>query len=126
MFFIGKVGMLIGLIGSLLMGPGYAEVDFGMEMAATVSNSEGHRIYIQPNQVILSQNSIFVVVNNEKIFVNQLGCDESGLYFMSHFLNLPKKPTKERCTNNHTIWCKACSGCVFRYCRSRCKCVSWK
>lgn len=83
---------------------------------------EGDKIYIQPNQLNITNEGIFVIVQGEQVLVPQLNCDENGTYCLMEYLD----KITDKCYNGHKIWCKRCLGCVVRYCKFRCKCVEWE
>lgn len=86
------------------------------------SKMDRDKIYIQPGQVHVSQEGIFIFENEELIRIEQLNCDENGIYF---FVTELDKIT-DKCPNGHKIWCGRCGSCVTRWCKFRCKCVEWE
>ena len=80
------------------------------------------RIYIQPEQLFISNEGIFLFIQGSQVLVHQLNCDGYGIYCRLEQLD---KITEDRCYNKHPIWCRRCHGCVVRECPFHCKCVEW-
>lgn len=81
----------------------------------------GRKVYIQPNQILISEDGIFVLDNEELVSISQLNHDENGMYIVRR----PDKIT-DKCANGHKMWCGRCGGCVIRWCKFRCICVEWE
>lgn len=82
----------------------------------------GNKVYIQPEQLSIVHNGIYILIQGEPIFVCQLNCDENGIYCLIEHLD----SITGQCKNKHPIWCKRCWGCIVRWCKFRCKCVEWE
>jgi hypothetical protein len=82
----------------------------------------GNKIYITPDQLHFTNDSIYIYVQDETVFIQQLSCDENGIYCLTEHLDT----ITDKCTNGHKIWCLECWGCPVRYCKFRCKCVTWE
>jgi len=82
----------------------------------------GNKVYIQPQQLQIVNEGIFLHVQNEKFLIQQLNFDEKGIYC---WIELLSDRISDECYNQHKIWCWTCLGCVVRYCPFRCKCVEW-
>lgn len=80
------------------------------------------KIYIQPFQLEITDEGIFILIQDEKVLVRQLSCDENGIYFQTEHLDT----ITDKCKNGHKIWCGRCGGCAVRWCKFRCKCVEWE
>ena len=80
------------------------------------------RIYIQPEQLFITHEGIYIFIQGEQVFVRQLNCDESGIYCMIGDLD----KITDKCPNGHKMWCRRCYGCVTRWCKYRCKCAEWE
>lgn len=80
------------------------------------------KIYIQPEQIFISHDGIFIFDNVGWARVHQLNCDEIGIYYFSEKLD----KITDKCPNGHKIWCGRCGVCVTRWCKFRCKCVEWE
>lgn len=94
------------------------------EAAETILNEYeviGNKIYIQPDQLHITYGGIFIFIQGEQVFVQQINCDESGIYCLTAHLD----KITDKCYNGHKIWCTRCWGCVVRECLFRCKCVEW-
>lgn len=82
----------------------------------------GNKVYILKDQLFISDSNMFIYIHGEKVFVNQIKFDENGIYCFIEDLD----KITDKCYNNHKIWCKQCWGCAVRYCKFRCKCVTWE
>ena len=80
------------------------------------------KVYIQPEQIYISYDGIFIFDSEGWAHVQQLNCDENGVYYFTE--NLDK--ITDKCPNGHKIWCNRCGGCVTRWCKFRCVCVEWE
>lgn len=83
---------------------------------------EEDKIYIQPHQLTITNEGIFIIVQGELILVRQLNCDEKGIYCLIEHLD----KITDKCQNGHKMWCGRCGGCVVKWCKFRCKCVEWE
>jgi len=83
---------------------------------------EGDKVYIQPNQLNITDEGIFIALHGDQVLVRQLNCDENGIYCLMECLD----KITDKCYNGHKIWCTRCWGCLVRYCKFRCKCVEWE
>jgi hypothetical protein len=81
-----------------------------------------NKIYIQPEQILITHEGIFVLIEGAQVLVRQLNCDERGLFCFAEDLD----KITDKCPNGHKIWCGRCGGCVTRWCKFRCKCVEWE
>ncbi|HEY4832253.1 MAG TPA: hypothetical protein VIH61_06820, partial [Waddliaceae bacterium] len=81
-----------------------------------------NKVYIQPDQLFITSEGIFLFVQGVQVLVNQLNCDDHGIYCLVDQLDT----ITDKCKNGHKIWCKRCFGCVVRECLFHCKCVEWK
>lgn len=86
------------------------------------SKENKDKIYIQPEQIHISQEGIFIFDNEKCLRIEQLNCDENGIYVFATELD----KITDKCPNGHKIWCGRCGGCVTRWCKFRCKCVEWE
>lgn len=80
------------------------------------------KVYVRPEHIHLSTKGIFVLTDTGRMHIEQLNCDENGIYYV---VNKIDKIT-DKCPNGHKIWCLRCGGCVTRWCKFRCKCVEWE
>lgn len=44
---------------------------------------ESEKIYIQPDQLHINNQGIYILIQGELMFVSQLNCDEGGLYCLT-------------------------------------------
>ena len=82
----------------------------------------GNKIYITPDQLHFTNDSIYIYVQDKVVFIQQLSCDENGIYCLTEHLDT----ITDKCTNGHKILCLQCWGCHVRYCKFRCSCVAWE
>lgn len=82
----------------------------------------GNKIYIRSDQLHITDEGIFILINGKQVFVQQLNFDENGIYCLTEHLD----KITDKCYNGHKIWCKQCFGCIVRYCKFRCICVTWE
>jgi hypothetical protein len=86
----------------------------------TFNNIEGvavydDKIYIQPEQLIISSEGIFFVTQDLILPINQLNADCQGLF-------IPQVSPWGKCPNGHPVKCPNCIGCGNNCCAHRCKC----
>jgi hypothetical protein len=96
---------------------------------ATEANHEGlsiagqEKIYVSHDQIVMTDQGIFLLVEEDSIPISELRCDASGIYIPSIMAW-----TKEKCPNGHDITCRRCYGCNWRRkCVYACDCGSdWR
>ncbi len=81
----------------------------------------GNKVYIQPEQLSIMHEGIYLIIQGKPVLVSQLNCDEKGIYCFIEYLDT----ISDKCYNGHKIWCTRCWGCVVRECNFHCKCVAW-
>lgn len=76
------------------------------------------RIYVSPEDLLITKSGIFLVSLGEAFPVTALYVDTQGIYI--------KKEDKiyDQCRNGHKIYHLACGGCDNWWCVFRCKCCS--
>lgn len=74
------------------------------------------KIYLEPEQVIISKEGLFINVYNAVFKIPKLHSDVAGIYVLANYLKVNK-----RCDNGHIIYCQ-CGGCCNRICKFRCRC----
>lgn len=80
------------------------------------------RIYVDPEQISISNDGLFVLTDAGRERIDQLNCDENGIYYVVNKID----KIIDKCPNGHKIWCRRCGGYVTRWCKFRCKCVEWE
>lgn len=87
-------------------------------MAERIDANQGkvieEKIYILPDQMILSKEGIFLITDRGLGLITQLNWDENGYYTG----NIEFK----RCDNGHPQVCLDCHGCGNKKCIYRCNC----
>lgn len=73
------------------------------------------KIYLTPNQVIVSDKGLFALIDGVTIKITQIQCDQNGPYIRASMF-------EKRCWNGHPVLCETCSGCARLLCQFRCKC----
>jgi len=76
--------------------------------------------YLSSEQIHLEKGRIIVLFENVEAEVSQLNADENGIYIFGETI----KPA--HFGFGHKVWCMQCIGCVVRYCKGRCTCVTWE
>ncbi len=87
------------------------------ELNSNQTEMETQKFYISHEQIVLTEEGIFVTAGNALIPVSQINCDSNGIYLSPHMTW-----TKQQCTNGHNIRCRRCYGCDWRKCEFACKC----
>lgn len=80
------------------------------------------KTYICPEQIVVSNDGIFIFDNTSWLRVSQINCDMHGIYYRSERVD----KITDKCPNGHKMWCGRCGGCVVRWCKFRCRCVEWE
>lgn len=82
------------------------------------------KIYISPEQVIISQEGLFLVIDSTVYAIEQLNADASGIYVDVSFTYVANYVVNKgrSCKNGHMAICKTCKGCSSETCRYGCKC----
>lgn len=73
------------------------------------------KVYVSPDQVIVSEEGLFIVVDSVCIKVREIQCDDEGPYVNAAIF-------EKRCWNGHPVLCDTCTGCSRLLCQFRCKC----
>ena len=74
--------------------------------------------YIQPDQVVVSNEGLFFIFEGVILPIPQLNYDSNGLYILSDFVM-----GRDRCPRGHRL-CPFCrGGCVNFKCRHHCNCI---
>jgi hypothetical protein len=75
------------------------------------------KIYVPHDQILLTNEGIFLIKGNTLIPVPQLNCDEHGIYVPPALF-----AANPRCPKGHVIRCWRCYGCSWRRCEYSCQC----
>src|ERR1700722_3492161 len=73
----------------------------GLETILDEYRVTGNKIYIQPEQLHITNGGIFIFIQSEQVLVRQLNCDENGIYCLTEHLD----KITNKCYNQHPIWC---------------------
>ena len=84
------------------------------------SNLFESKIYVTPDEILLTKNGIYYLLHGEALPVISLNCDEKGVYIEP----VQQDSIRDSCPNGHKIYHTACMGCAFWWCPYRCKCYS--
>jgi hypothetical protein len=84
-------------------------------------NIDNQKIYISPNELVFTQEGIFLLHAQELIPIDAIFSDREGIFIID-----PLKYDKitDTCPNGHKIYHLECGGCAWWYCNFRCKCYS--
>lgn len=76
------------------------------------------RLYIDENELQISNEGIFVYLDEVPYRISTLHSDHSGIYtFPSQLITI-----FDKCRNGHTVLCPSCEGCGKALCPFRCCC----
>ena len=75
------------------------------------------KIYIEPDQVVVSNEGLFFIFEGVILPIPQLNYDSNGLYILSDFVM-----GRDRCPRGHSRGCYTCGGCLNYQCPYRCWC----
>jgi hypothetical protein len=79
------------------------------------------KVYVTLDQIHLTDGKIMVKFSDVELETSQLNSDEDGLFV--YYSDTIKAVT---CGFGHEVWCWLCKGCAVRYCKGRCKHVTWE
>jgi hypothetical protein len=82
------------------------------------NNRTEDKIYLAPENVLITQEGIFYVQSNKIIEVDAIYTDCEGIYMRG------KEKADNRCGNGHPLYHIECGGCANWWCNFRCKCSS--
>ncbi len=77
------------------------------------------RIYISSNDLLIVDNSLYLIQGEEIIPISVLFSDNIGLYIKDEFLG---HSAQDACPNGHRIMHYVCNGCGNYSCIYRCRC----
>jgi hypothetical protein len=80
--------------------------------------SNFEKLYLEPEQVIISKNGIFLKIADTFYQSPELYSDDAGIYIPIHYV----VTRHEKCDYGHLIICKRCGGCAGCVCPFRCHC----
>ncbi|MDP1835528.1 MAG: hypothetical protein Q8K75_06310 [Chlamydiales bacterium] len=82
-----------------------------------------NRIYLDPTQLLITNDGIFIFVNGQRTSTGKIAWDENGIYCLVEDLEMDR--ITDRCRFGHKVWCQYCWGCVVRDCPEHCRCMAW-
>ena len=95
----------------------FSNVCAGNEISASSEEMTEERLYVSPDQIILTEKGIFLMTDKGMRLIDRLECDENGIYIPSLVAW-----TKEKCPLGHEVTCRRCHGCNWRNCKHACWC----
>ncbi|MDP1834892.1 MAG: hypothetical protein Q8K75_03090 [Chlamydiales bacterium] len=118
--------VIVLFVLNILFSPDLATAcdhDDPLAMIAMEHNIVGDRIYLDPSQVMVSNEGIYFFVNGHQAFTEKIAWDENGIYCLVEDLGMDS--ISDRCRMGHRVWCSRCWGCVIRDCPYHCSCMAW-
>lgn len=96
-----------------------------MAHPTSLNCQEAQKIYVQPSDLLVNENGLFLRGKFDLIPLSSIATDEYGFY-----VELMERPAIgpydgiPKCFNGHPIWHVECNGCANWWCPQRCKCYS--